>query len=148
MKEIPSSPDILVVYGDFINFTPEDLFDYWVKPELVTLWWPKVAEIDPRVGGIYRFSWPEQDWNLFGTFGSFEFGKHLQFTWTWTHSAVTDLPLTVDLYFMPIENGTRLSIFQGPYTNSSVDQGARQGNIEGWVHFGMRLAGLRPGEDV
>jgi len=146
MKEIPSAPEILVVYGDFHGFTPEELFDHWVTPDLLTQWWPSAAEIDPREGGTYAFSWPEQEWHLRGTFGAFERGKHLRFSWTWDHEPSVEQPLWVDLYFMPIDNGTRLSIVHGRYTTSEGDQGARQGNLEGWIHFGMRLAGLRLGE--
>ena len=148
MKEIPSGTERLVLYGDFFNFTPEELFDYWVVPELLTQWWPKVAEIDPKVGGSYHFSWPEQDWLLRGTFEEFERGKRLRFSWIWNHPPGQQAPLWVELFFMPIENGTRLSIFHGPYADIESDQGAKQGHLEGWIHFGMRLAGLRPGDDV
>ena len=148
MKEIPSSPDILVTYGDFLGFSPEELFDYWVTPELITSWWPKVALIDPKVGGAYRFSWPESGTYLQGTYGAFDRGKHLKFSWTWNHEPGVYEPLWVDLYFMPIDGGTRLSIFHGPYTDSEGDQIARQGNLEGWIHFGMLLAGQRIGDDV
>jgi len=146
MKQIPSSTDALVVYGDFHGFTPNELFDYWVNPELVTEWWPKVVEIDPRVGGAYRFSWPEQEWFLQGTYSVFDPGKQLKFGWTWNHEPGVYEPLWVDIYFMEIDNGTRMAIYHGPYTDTESDQGARQGNLEGWIHFGSRLAGLRVGE--
>jgi uncharacterized protein YndB with AHSA1/START domain len=146
MKQIPSSTDILVVYGDFHGFTPEELFDYWVEPELITQWWPKVAEVDPGIGGNYRFTWPEQQWFLHGVYAEFERGKRLKFGWTWNHEPGIYEPLWVDIHFMEIDHGTRMSIFHGPYTDSESDQGARQGNLEGWIHFGSRLAGLRVGE--
>lgn len=146
MKQIPSSADILVVYGDFHGFSPDELFDYWVKPELITQWWPKVVEIDPREGGIYRFSWPEQGWFLQGSYTAFVPGKQLKFTWTWNQEPGVYEPLWVDIHFMPIDHGTRMAIYHGPYTDSESDQGARQGNLEGWIHFCSRLAGLRVGE--
>jgi uncharacterized protein YndB with AHSA1/START domain len=30
--------------------SPEALFGYWVRPELLREWWPPVAVIEPRVG--------------------------------------------------------------------------------------------------
>jgi uncharacterized protein YndB with AHSA1/START domain len=146
MKQIPSALDLLVVYGDFHGFTPNELFDYWTKPELVTQWWPKVAEINPREGGTYRFSWPEQEWFLQGVYEVFAPGERLRFGWTWNHEPGIYEPLWVDIFFAEIENGTRMSIFHGPYTDTESDQGARQGNLEGWIHFGSRLAGLRVGD--
>ena len=148
MIEIPSATDFLVVYGEFMNFSPEELFDYWVKPELMTQWWPPVAEIKAEIGGTYRFSWPEQDWFLQGTYSHLERGKRIRFSWTWNHEPGVYEPLWVDVLFMPIDGGTRMSIFHSSYSDSESDQHARKGNIEGWIHFGMRLAGLRPGEDI
>jgi len=146
MKEIPSSTDQLVVYGDFHGFTPEELFQYWIRPDLMTQWWPKIAEIDSRVGGAYRFSWPDQNWFLQGIYGLLDPGKHLRFSWTWNHEPGVYEPLWVDVYFAEIDLGTRMSIFHGPYTDSESDQSARQGNIEGWIHFCSLLAGLRVGD--
>jgi uncharacterized protein YndB with AHSA1/START domain len=145
MKEIPTNPEQVVVYGDFHGFEPEELFTYWIEPERVTQWWPKVVEIDARPGGNYKFSWPDQGWHLQGSYAVVDPGKHLRFSWTWNPESGFD-PLWVDIYFMPIEGGTRAAIFQGPYSLTDADQEARQGNIEGWIHFGSRLAGLRAGE--
>jgi len=144
MREIPCPKDRAIVSGDFGGFTPEELFDYWTKPELIVQWWPKVAAVDPRVGGEYRFSWKETA--LYGTYTAFEPGVHLGFTWAWTHHPVeAGKPLQVDLYFMPVDNGIRLAVHHGPFELSQADQEARQGIIEGWIHFGMLLAGLKDG---
>lgn len=144
MKEIPSPSDRAIVCGDFTAFSPEELFDYWTVPELVVTWWPKVAAVDPQVGGEYRFSW--KDYYLFGKYTAFDRGRHLGFTWAWSHQP-TDLgdPLQVDLYFMPLEEGTRLAIYHGPFTSGEADLAARQGIVEGWIHFGMLLAGIKEG---
>jgi uncharacterized protein YndB with AHSA1/START domain len=146
MKQIPSPTDVMVVYGDFHGFTPEELFDYWVVPELVTQWWSNVAESDAREGGSYCFSWPEQGWRLRGTYDAFERGKRLKFGWNWDHEPDVHQHMRVDVHFMPIENGTRIGIYHSSYSESEADQGERQGHLEGWIHFGSRLAGLRVGE--
>ena len=49
-REVPSGPDRLVVEADFLEMTPETVFDYWTKPELITKWWPQEAELEPREG--------------------------------------------------------------------------------------------------
>jgi uncharacterized protein YndB with AHSA1/START domain len=147
MKEIPCPKDRLVVCGDFGGFPPEDLFRFWTDPELVVRWWPKVATIDPRVGGSYQFSWKET--TLYGEYTAFEPGQHLGFTWCWSNLPTDqEEPHQVDLYFMPLDDGTRLSIFQGPFGDTPEDQEARQGVLEGWIHFGMLLAGQRDGRTV
>ncbi len=145
MKQIPSPADHLVVYGDFPGFAPEDLYEYWVNPDLLKQWWPEVVENDLRVGGTYRFSWPAPNWFLQGTYGELDPGKRLRFSWTWNHEPGVFEPLWVDVFFMPIEGGTRLSIFHGLFSESESDQAARAGCMEGWIHFGQKLASLKAG---
>ncbi len=146
MKQIPSVSDTLVVYGDFHGFSPEELFDHWVLPDLLTLWWPQIADNEPHEGGSYRFSWPDQNWYLQGSYTVFQRGEHLRFSWKWNHEPEVDEPIWVDVCFMAIDHGTRMSIFHGPYSDSEKDQVSHQGILEGWIHFGSRLAGLRVGE--
>ena len=47
--------------------------------------------------------------------------------------------------FQPRENGTWMTITHGPWSQEQDSQTERQGVLEGWIHFGMRLAGLRRG---
>jgi uncharacterized protein YndB with AHSA1/START domain len=141
----PNTSTIRVV-GDFGNFTPQELFDHWVKPELLVQWWPREATVDPRLGGAYTFSWPEKDWHLRGTYTAFEPAKHLGFTWMWDHDRGVSEPLQVDLTFEEIPGGTQLRIEHGPWADNEAAQTERLGVIEGWIHFGMRLAGLRKGD--
>jgi uncharacterized protein YndB with AHSA1/START domain len=140
MIEIPSPKDRLIVCGDFEAYTPEELFDHWVIPQLVVRWWPQEARIEPRLGGRYDFVWPDMGWLLAGEYTAFERGVHLGFTWSWNHEPPEDQPLQVDLYFQAlVEGATRLAIYQGPYGDSEKEREARQGNLEGWIHFGRRL---------
>lgn len=147
VKDVSPSKDRIRVVGEFTAFTPQELFDHFVKPELAVQWWPREATIDPRVGGSYKFSWPQQDWRLQGEYTVFEPGKRLGFTWSWDHDRSKYEPLQVDLAFEPIEDGgTQLTIDHYPWVDTEAEQTDRQGVIEGWIHFGMRLAGLRSGE--
>ena len=141
MIEVPSDPSQLVLVGEFPFYTPQDLFDSFTVPELIVAWWPKVAAVEPTVGGAYEFAWPEQEWKLFGTYTAFERGKHLGFTWRWNHGPQEAEPLQVDIYYLETENGSRMSIYHGPFVGEDAKE--RDGIREGWIHFTMLLAGLR-----
>lgn len=144
VQDVSSDSSVVELTGEFGAFSPLELFDHWVRPELLVLWWPREATVDPRVGGEYRFTWPEQGWVLVGTYTAFEPGRALGFTWKWNHDA-TDEPLQVDLRFEPLDKGTRLRVRHGTWGSSKAEQEDRHGVLEGWIHFGMRLAGLREG---
>ncbi|HWD39270.1 MAG TPA: SRPBCC family protein [Fimbriimonas sp.] len=146
MHQVPSDPTQAVIVGDFDAFSPDQLFDYFTRPELLTQWWPKEATVDLRVGGSFAMSWPEQNWHLRGQYLAVEPGRRLSFTWNWDHEPVNHGLQTVDLWILRMhDTGSRLGIFHGPFQANEADQEARQGVIEGWIHFGMHLGGLVPG---
>jgi uncharacterized protein YndB with AHSA1/START domain len=147
VKDVSPSKDQIRVVGDFAAFSPSELFDFFVKPDLVVQWWPREAIVDPRLGGTYEFSWPQQEWHLHGEYTSFEPGKELGFTWSWDHDRTKYEPQQVDITFSPMEDGgSQMTIVHGPWMDTESEQTDRQGVVEGWIHFGMRLAGLREGE--
>ncbi len=150
MIEVPSSRDRIVLVGEFHGFAPDELFDHFITPDLLVSWWPKEATVEPYVEGSYAFSWPEQNWHLRGKYNAFDRGQHLGFTWAWDHGPEGEVPLQVDLYFAPLDegHGTKMSIFHGPFLDTEQGKGDRQGIVEGWIHFGMKMAGLRAGEAV
>jgi uncharacterized protein YndB with AHSA1/START domain len=145
MKDISPNDHTVVVAGQFESFTPEELFAHFTDPELVVKWWPREAQIDPKVGGRYKFSWPEKNWVLEGTYTAFDPGRNLGFTWAWNFDVDTK-PLQVDIRFEPAEKGAKMTVTHGPWEDAEASQIERQGIREGWIHFGMRLAGLRDGE--
>lgn len=146
MKQIPSEPTMAVISGDFDQYSPEDLFEYLTVAEKIVQWWPKEAEIDARVGGSIHLAWPKNDWHMRGEFTALEPGVHVGFTWSWDHEPSHIGKKQVDVWLMPLyETGSRIAIFHGPYDQTTEDQDSKQGVIEGWIHFGMILAGLRDG---
>jgi uncharacterized protein YndB with AHSA1/START domain len=137
-REIPSGPDRLVVAADFPELTPEAVFDYWTKPELITRWWPQEAEIEPRVGGRYHLGWPGMKWHLRGVYTAFEPGSRLAFTWNWDHEP--DSPeRSVAITLESKGEGTRLTATHGTYANTDSDREVRQSHLEGWTHFLSQL---------
>ncbi|HZH98119.1 MAG TPA: SRPBCC domain-containing protein [Fimbriimonadaceae bacterium] len=144
MEQLSSSPDRLIVQGHFSGFTPEEMFQHWVTPELLCKWWMEEAEVEPREGGKYRFAWPEMGWVLEGEYTEFLAPERLSFTWRWNHDPAERETLLVQVDITPApEGGSVLTITHGPYSDSASDQEAKQGHLEGWIHFGMRLAGMR-----
>jgi uncharacterized protein YndB with AHSA1/START domain len=146
MKQIPSAPEIAVISGDFEQFTPSELFAFFTQADKLVQWWPQTAETDPQIGGAFRLSWPDNDWHLRGQYTALEPGLHVGFTWAWDHEPSAGTLKQVDIWFQPLfETGSRLAVYHGPYEATESDQAAKQGVIEGWIHFGMILAGLRRG---
>ena len=145
IDESPSH-DRLVLRGAFEGYDPSELFAMWVVPDFLKRWWPEVAEVRSGLGGHYKFSWPGHNWVLQGDYTAWEPGSRLGFTWKWNFDP-EDMPeMQVEVLFRPREEGgTELVIMHAPYSDSAEDQTARNGHREGWMHFCMRLAGLREG---
>ncbi len=144
VMQVPSTPDKVVIVGEFPHCPPHILFDYWTMPRLITLWWSKEAEIDARLDGTYHLSWPKRKWHLRGRYTTFDPGKELAFTWKWDH-----LPSTtqVNVTFEPLpdnDNGTKLTVTQSPYSDSTIGQVFRQSHLEGWLYFIGRLQNIEP----
>jgi uncharacterized protein YndB with AHSA1/START domain len=143
MTEQPSTPDKIIVTGHFSGYTSAELFEYWTKPELVIQWWAQQAEIDPRVGGSYHFTWPqpELDWHLRGVYTRFEPSESLGFTWNWDHEPHTVERQVLVAFCDTEDGGSDMTVEHWPFGEDEAAD--RQGIVEGWIHFGMRLAGLR-----
>jgi uncharacterized protein YndB with AHSA1/START domain len=144
MRQIPSAKELLVVSGDFEAFSPQELFDLWTIPEQLQKWWPELATIDANPGGQYRLEWPAMSWVMQGEIDAVAPGEHIGFTWNWNHEP-DKRERRVDVYFQPLDAGSRLAIYHGPFGTDDNEQADRQGILEGWIHFGMRLAGLAVG---
>jgi uncharacterized protein YndB with AHSA1/START domain len=141
VTQVPSSPETLIVSGPFLTLSPQAMFDAWTQPELLTRWWPQVAEVDLRPGGEYHFSWPSMDWHLRGSYTVVEPPHRLAFTWNWDHEDAPER--TVVMHFAPLpEGGTRLTLRHGTYTAEDTEE--REGHLSGWLHFLGRLYLLSP----
>lgn len=138
---LPSDESALLVKATFPHVSPVDLYDYWVRADLITEWWvDRVTELEAITGGTYQFEWPTIDSTLRGTFQQVMPGLHLQFTWAWDN--LPQLPQrTVSINFIPTddERGTCLRIRHGNYDDSERDQSDRQNHIDGWLYFLERL---------
>lgn len=139
-----STPERLVVEGRLGGFSVEEAWEHWTQPEKIVLWWPDVAHMDLRPGGGYALSWPRMEWHLRGEYTVVDPPRRLGFTWRWDHDPAGSRALDVSVAFDPHpDGGTCLRIEHGPFGTEEAE--ARQGILEGWIHFGMRLDGLKAG---
>lgn len=137
VTQMPSANDTLVISALFPTCSAGKLFEYWIEPYLLRQWWPPVAEVQPRVGGNYHFSWPQMEWHLRGYYPTFDPGKKLAFTWQWEHHPFQE---DVVVTFEPLdEQGTTMTIVHGPYDNSKQSQEDRQSHLDGWLYFVTKL---------
>ncbi len=135
LTEVPTGPDTLIMTGDFPTLSSEAMFDYWVKPELLTQWWPEQAATDPHLDGEYHLAWPGMNWHLRGHYTAFEPGRKLSFTWKWDHEPDTPDRHVAITFHSLAGGGTRLTIIHGPYAAAPAAQQDRKGHVEGWQHF-------------
>jgi uncharacterized protein YndB with AHSA1/START domain len=140
VHQVPSGEDKLVMQGDFPEAPPDLLFAYWVRPDLLRQWWPREAEVEPGIGGTYSMAWPEQGRRLHGSYITFDPGKSLVFTWSWDAETSAEPPMTVALEFTAQQDGTHLTLIQGPYGDTAEDQRERAGHLEGWTYFLQKLS--------
>lgn len=133
---IDKSPDhtAVIFEANYPKLTPQQLFDFFTKPELLVTWWPQEAEINLEEAESYALHWPSMEWTLRGVYTAVSPPHHLAFTWQWDH--LLDLPTRlVDIKIEQKGNGSLLTLRHGTYTKSQVDQEDRQNHVDGWLHF-------------
>lgn len=134
LELVESARDRITIIADFPRLNPARLFDYWTNSDLLMKWWPPAAELDPKTGGTYHFSWPKQDWHLRGKYTMFDKPKTLGFTWKWDHEPIDTTRVTI--LFQPIPNaGTRLTLHHDGYSKNSEAKRIRDEHVEGWTFF-------------
>lgn len=140
---VPSTDSQLVIRAEYPNITPELLFDYFVRPNLITRWWSPVAHTHARQGGQFHFAWQEMDLHLRGQYTMVERGAGLGFTWQWDHEKAKGRPpRTVTIRFQPCRGGTGITITHAPYANTPAEQSERHDHAEAWCFFLARLQQL------
>jgi uncharacterized protein YndB with AHSA1/START domain len=135
----PSGLDQLIIKAEFPNITPELLFDYFVRPGLLTRWFSQRAELHARNGGTLHFAWDDMHLHLRGQFIEVDRGEHLSFTWKWDHEGKRT-PRTVRMTFQPAHDGARLIITHASYTLHEQDD--RKNHLEAWMFYLTNLQKL------
>jgi uncharacterized protein YndB with AHSA1/START domain len=134
LEKTETTPDRIAIPAEFPRMSRESLFDFWINPDQLKKWWPPVAELEPRVGGNYHFSWPSQNWHLRGKITLFKRGEKLGFTWKWDHESVKETRVTLSFVSLP-KIGTKLTLQHEGYAKTKEDRKIRDEHIEGWMFF-------------
>ena len=134
IEQTETGHDRITIVAEFPRTDSSSLFDFWTNTELLKKWWPPVAELEPRLGGTYHFSWPNQNWHLRGRYTVFNRGKKLGFTWKWDHESVKETRVTLTFASLP-KIGTSLLLEHEGYAKTKEDRTIRDEHIEGWMFF-------------
>lgn len=136
MEEVQGPAERLEMRGVFEDVSPGDLYSWWTEGALLARFWAPQAETDPHVGGVYRLTWPDQEWTLRGTYEVCDPGRLLEFTWRWDHEPSAPVR-TVRMRFAAAGDDTELTIVHEPYGPHETEE--RAGHLAGWTHFCDRL---------
>lgn len=138
IRRIDAGNERFVLKTRFEHFTPELLFNYWIKPEFVRQWWSDDIQMVARLGGGFYLSWREMPGCMAGTYTYFEHGKRLAFNWRWTHELTNSR--SIALGFRPsAHGGTSLMLMAGLYGKSPEERRQRRDHMDCWTYFLTRL---------
>jgi uncharacterized protein YndB with AHSA1/START domain len=128
-----------------IDAQPEQVFEYFTRPEAVVRWMGDYAVLDPLPGG--EFTLDINGVPVRGRYLDVEPPRRLVISWG--HAGSERLPpgsSTVEVTFTPADGGTTVSI-----THRDLPEAEARQHALGWKHFLARLtvagAGGEPGPD-
>ena len=125
-----------LVHEVVVPAPPEEVFNWFVRPELLVRWIGIDADLDPRPGGRFRFEIVDGEW-CSGRYLEVVPGRRVVFTWGWDSGAIPVPPgsstVTVDLLSHP--DGTLVRL-----VHSDLAPEVRRLHAEGWSRFLPRLA--------
>lgn len=116
----------------------ERVFDAWVNPKLMALWFTRcknappveVVEANARAGGKYRVVVTDDKGKVYrghGTYREVKRPEKLVFTWNWDHDDYGDSVVTVDFRAMGESNFTEIAL-----THEMLPARAIEDHRKGW----------------
>jgi uncharacterized protein YndB with AHSA1/START domain len=144
---VTGPPEGAITLQVVVAAPPEEVFRWFVRPELLARWIGIRAELDPRPGGRFRFEITEGEW-CSGRYVEVVPGRRVVVTWGWDSGAIPVPPgsSTVAVNLLEHPEGTLVRL-----VHSDLAPEARPLHAEGWSRFLPRLAavvaGRDPGED-
>jgi uncharacterized protein YndB with AHSA1/START domain len=130
-----------------IPATPEDVFDAWTQPEIMTQWWGPEGfrtpspEVDLRAGGRYRTVMIASDGAEFiasGVFREIQRPRRLVFTWAFEKEGERGHETEITVTFDAAPGGTKLVFLQQRFETTE----ACQRHSHGWNSMFNRLEHL------
>lgn len=115
-----------------VSADAEAVWRAWTTRDgLATWWWPQLPdttyEIDPRVGGSYRFESEAAGIGACGEFTAVDEPERLEMTWRWIGGADQDGPDEVRVDIRPDVSGTVVTVTHRVNQPGDSGDGLRQG---------------------
>ena len=139
----PAGGDLLVVER-YIDAPPDVVFAMFVRPELLVRWIGDSADLDPRPGGVFRFTLGDQD-ACRGRYLEIDPPRRVVFTWGWERAEAIPVPAdstTVEVDLTPQGSGTHLRL-----VHRGLEGDAMVLHEHGWQRFLDRLHAAATGAD-
>jgi uncharacterized protein YndB with AHSA1/START domain len=128
--------------------TPEEVFDAWTSPEVLTRWWAAQptwsspgCEVDLRVGGRYTLRMRDDDGRVYAVGGEYrevDRPRRLVYTWCWQGTDGPDPGVVslVTVEFLPETDGTTVVLEH----SGLLSEQSRTGHESGWIGVLENLA--------
>jgi uncharacterized protein YndB with AHSA1/START domain len=122
---------------------PEEVFRWFVEPELLVRWIGVRSELSPRPGGGFRFEVAAGEW-CSGSYVEVVPGRRVVFTWGWDSGAIPVPPGSsiVEVDLLAHDRGTLVRL-----VHRDLAPEWRPLHAEGWSKFLPRLAAAVAGRD-
>jgi uncharacterized protein YndB with AHSA1/START domain len=120
---------------------PEEVFRWFVDPDLLARWIGIRAILEPTPGGSFRFEIADGEW-CSGRYLELVPGRRVVFTWGWDSGAIPVPPgsSTVEVHLDPHPDGTMVRL-----VHRDLAPEVRPLHAEGWSRFLPRLAAVVAG---
>ena len=123
---------------------PETVFRLLTDANEWVRWKGKIAQLEPRPGGIFHVDFQNDKDVVDGRFVEVIPSRRVVFTWGWQGSpAVSPGSSTVEIDLEPDGEGTRLRL-----VHRGLPEGSLASHTEGWDYFLPRLTDVAEGRDV
>ncbi|HSK91863.1 MAG TPA: SRPBCC domain-containing protein [Euzebyales bacterium] len=134
-----------VVIERYIAAPPEVVFAMFTDPARLVRWIGDSAELDPRPGGVFRFTLGDRD-ACRGRYLEVDAPRRVVFTWGWERGEEIPVPAgstTVEVDLVAQGSGTHLRL-----VHRGLDGDAALLHEHGWRRFLDRLDAVTTGGDA
>ena len=123
---------------------PETVFRLLTDPNEWVRWKGKIAQLEPRPGGMFHVDFQNDKDVVDGRFVEVIPSRRVVFTWGWQGSqTVPPGSSTVEIDLEPDGEGTRLRL-----VHRGLPEGALASHTEGWDYFLPRLVSVAEGQGM
>lgn len=132
-----------VVVERYIQAPPDIVFAMFVRPELLVQWIGDSADLDPRPGGMFRFTLGDQD-ACRGRYLEVDPPRRVVFTWGWERAEAIPVPAdstTVEVDLTPQGSGTHVRL-----VHRGLEGDAALLHEHGWQRFLDQLRAVATGD--